>query len=208
MVGPVFVIGAGGHAKVLIDALELMGRKIIGLADANTKLHGIQILGYQVLGTDDFIKNFDPKEFTIANGIGSIGATEGRRVAYERLSASGFDFATIIHPTATLSRYAEAGQGVQFLAGSIVQAGTLIGANSIINTGAIIEHDCNIGAHCHIAPGATLSGGVMIGDGVHVGAGATVRQGLVIGSGAIIGVGAAVVEDVESGAVVKGVPAR
>ena len=118
----------------------------------------------------------------LVNGLGSVGNTELRAGIYYKFKKLGYSFCQVIHPTAILAKDCILGEGVQVMAGVVVNTGTRIAADSIINTGAVVDHDCVIGSHVHIAPGATLSGGVHVGDGSHIGTGATVIQGVSIGS--------------------------
>ena len=94
------------------------------------------------------------------------------------------------------------------MAGSVIQPGSVIGRNVIINTRTSIDHDCEISDHVHVAPGVTLSGKVKIAAGAHIGTGATVIQGINIGANSMIGAGAVVVSDVAGDSKVIGVPAR
>ncbi len=91
-------------------------------------------------------------------------------------------FETVIHPSAVIAPEVHIDDGVQVMAGAIVQPGSWLGENVIINTGARVDHDCTIDAHAHVAPGVTLSGNVHVGNGAHIGAGATVIQGIKVGT--------------------------
>jgi UDP-perosamine 4-acetyltransferase len=202
----IIVLGAGGHARVLVDALRQIGVEFLGATVADETDEGPG--GIPILGTDDVILNYPPEAVLLANGIGSIGDPSVRRDQFDHFSTKGYRFATVVHPKATLADDVQLGEGCVVMAGAIIQTGSRIGDNTIINTGAIVDHDGHIGSHVHLAPGAVLSGGVSIGHGVHVGTGATVIQAITIGANAIVGAGAVVVKDVRPGAVVLGVPAR
>jgi sugar O-acyltransferase (sialic acid O-acetyltransferase NeuD family) len=208
VVTSLIVIGAGGHAKVLLDLLSVLGRTVLGLTDRDNARTGEIMLGVPILGDDAILAAHDKNQVALVNAIGSTGSTVTRAAIFRVLAGRGFRFETLLHPTSCLSRHATVGEGVQVMAGAIVQTSACIGANVIINSGAIVEHDCEVGAHCHLAPGAILSGGVVLEEGVHIGAGAVVRQGIRIGANAIVASGAAVVRDIASGQTVKGVPAR
>lgn len=205
---PVLIIGAGGHGRVIADCLRLAGRQVLGYLDAAAGLKGSELGGLRVVGGDDQLKNFDPHAVVLVNGIGSISSTILRRQVYERMAAAGYKFEALRHPTAIVSSTVKWNDGVQLMAGAIVQSNASIGENTIVNTGAIVDHDCRVGAHCHLAPGVVFSGEVQVGDGVHVGTGACVIQGVTIGAGAMIAAGAVVVRNVPGGARVAGVPAR
>ncbi len=202
----IIVIGGGGHARVVISALRRIGRPILGYTDA--KACAGSISGVVRLGDDSALSGHAPSEILLANGVGSIRNTARRTRVHERMKASGYEFVTIVHPSAVVADDVELDEGCQVMAGAVVQTGARVGAGSIINTRASVDHDTWIGAHVHVAPGATLSGGIRVEDGAHIGAGATVVQGVTIGRGAVVGAGAVVIRDVEAGAVVVGVPAR
>ncbi len=201
-------VGAGGHAKVLMDILRQDGRyEIVGLVDP--RLVGQSIAGVAVMGGDEQLEHFRRQGVTAAFiGIGGVGDNTLRRRVYEQVRAAGFAVVNAVHPRAIVAPSVHLDSGIAIMAGAILNPDTHLGANVIVNTGAIVDHDCHIGAHTHISPGAVLSGGVRTGVSAHIGVGATVRQGIVVGDGAVVGAGAVVVRDVSPGAVVVGVPAR
>lgn len=205
---PVFVVGAGGHARVLLEMLELTGRQVLGLTDPAPDKRGASIHGHVVLGSDELLEGQAPGSVELVNGIGSTNKLDRRAEVFQRFKAKGFRFATVVHPAAVVSRQAQLGEGVQVMAGAIVQTGCRIGPNTIVNTRASIDHDCWLGTSVHVAPGATLSGGVQVGDLTHIGVGATVVQSIVIGRRCLVGAGAVVLRDVPDQATVFGVPAR
>ena len=203
------VLGGGVHARVLIEALLRAERRPIGIVDSDPALRDQTILGIAVIGGDGAVLTYDPGSVRLVNGVGNRATMESpglenRRAIFERFSAKGYSFAQVVSRDASVASDLTVGEGAQIMAGSVVQPGCRIDANSIVNSGAIVEHDCTIGAHSHIAPGAILCGGVTVGSGSHVGAGAVVLQGIRIGDGVVIGAGAVVRRDVKSGAAVTG----
>ena len=202
----VVVIGAGGHAKVLIETLQQQGAELVVLTDAAPERRGRQVLGWPVSGGDELVLAQDPARVRLVNALGSVnrGTLERRRAAYERFTARGFRFAQVVHGAAVVSSHAHLDEGAQVMAGAVIQPGVRIGENCIVNTSASVDHDCTIGAHCHIAPGVRLSGRVELGDQVHVGTGAVVVQGVRIGAGTVIGAGAVVRENVDAGTTLRG----
>jgi UDP-perosamine 4-acetyltransferase len=203
-------IGAGGHARVVLDILHLIGRfDIVGLTDRDPKRAGARMSGVTVLGGDELLAGLHEGGVTGAFlAIGGVGDNRPRLAAWERATALGFHMIEAVHPRAIIARSVVHGPGLQAMAGVIINPGARLGLDCIVNTGAIVDHDAEIGDHVHIAPGATLSGGVRLGDLVHVGTGAVIKEGITVGAGAIVAAGAVVVHDVPAGAVVMGVPAR
>lgn len=191
---------------MLAEALLRSGVRLTGCVapDAPKQLP----LALPFLGDDRVIATFDPATVMLVNGIGSGGRSDKRKAIFLRFRASGYRFATVVHPSAVLATDVQLAEGAQVMAGAVIQPGCRLGENVIVNTGVLLDHDCEIGAHTHLAPGAVLSGDVRIGAGVFVGTGARVIQGIAIGTGAVVGAGAVVVCDVADDAVVVGVPAR
>lgn len=203
-------IGAGGHAKVVLEILlQQKYCHIIGLLDAEAARWGKTLLGVPILGGDGELDKLIGSENITAFfiGVGAIKSLALRRKLYEYALGKGLTPLDIVHSSAHISSHATLGAGVTVMAASTVNASSSIGDNVIINTGAIVEHDCTIGNHVHIATGACLSGGVEIGDESMIGAGSVIRQGIHIGNRAVVGAGAVVVKDVPDDCVVVGNPA-
>lgn len=203
---PLILIGAGGHARVLLSTLLLQERQILGFVDSHRI--GADLLGVPQLGGDDAVLTYDSSEVLLVNGVGSPASISKRLKAYEYFRTEGYSFVSVIHPGSIVAPEAKLADGVQIMAGAIIQTGCVIEEDAIINTGARIDHDCMIQAHAHVAPGAVLSGNVHVGYRAHVGAGAVVIQNLRLGDDSIVGAGAVVLADVPASLTVVGVPAR
>ncbi|MFK7845724.1 MAG: acetyltransferase [Rhodothermales bacterium] len=204
----ILLLGGGGHAKVVLDALQSSKLNVIGFLEQNTaieELSGIKRIG-DTHPSD--IPNYPPAEVILANGFGSTWKNSLRKDQYELWKAHGYQFITVIHPTAIIANDVVLEEGGQIMAGAVVQPGVTIGENALINTRAAIDHDCTIGAHVHIATGASISGEVRVDDGAHIGTGATVIQGIHIGEASVVGAGSVVVRDVNARTQVMGVPAH
>ncbi len=203
-------IGAGGHARVVIDILRLARDvELVGLLDASPEIWGYEVEGVKVLGDDSLLAVLYRQGITCAFvGVGSSGSTAARQRVYQMAKRQGYQLVHAIHPRAVVAASAILGEGACVMANAVINPGALLGDNVVVNTGAIVEHDCTLGDHVFVATGANLAGSVHVGEGAHIGMGASVRQGLRIGRGAIVGAGAAVVDDVPDNVVVVGVPAR
>src|SRR3989339_1257695 len=195
----IILIGAGGHCKVIIDAIS-RGKKfrIAGIIDTKDKI-GEKVLSIPVIGTDaDLAAIYKKGVKNCFISVGSVGDSSLRQKLYRKASEIGFAFPNIISKNSIVSKHASMGCGNFIAPGAIVNAGSVIGNNCIINTGAIVEHDCVIGDFAHIAPGAILSGGDKIGNFAHIGNGASVKQYTTIGSNSIIGTGCIVTKNIGS----------
>lgn len=204
---PLVIIGAGGHARVLLDIALICDYEILGFT-LPEKSEVRDCFGYPVIGTDDEVLKSSSKDFLLVNALGSIGSLERRYEVFRRFHQKGFCFATLIHPSATVAHGVNLGEGVQIMAGSVIQPGCSIGVDSIVNTGCLIDHDCRIGNHVHLAPGVTISGSVGVGDCTHVGTAASVIQGVNIGEWSLVGAGSLVLRDINDRQMVVGVPAK
>ncbi len=184
------VLGAGGHAKVLIDIIHSKSGDILAVCDLNPLRDGTDLLGERVMGNEDIVFRSDPESVMLVNGVGSVGETKVRTDLFLRFKKLGYAFANVISPDSCVSENAEIGEGTCVMQGAVIQAGCRIGNNVIVNTSASVDHDCRIDDHCHIAPGVTISGNVRIGPETHIGCGATVIQGLRIGKHVVVAAGA------------------
>lgn len=181
---------------MLVDILLEQGREILGTVSPDGPPSRAVLRGLPHFSRDEDVLAMDAGELLLVNGLGSLPGSKLRFIVRDLYAPRGFRFETVISNTATISKFAEIGEGSQIMHGAIIQSGANLGAHSIINTGAIIEHDCKIGADNHIAPGATLSGQVVTGERVHIGTGASVTQCVTIGERSVIGAGAAVAQDI------------
>ena len=201
---PVWVIGNGGHAKVVIDTMELMGKyEVIGVLSDDPASPSI-VAGVPHVGpiTPEIVRQHQIRHVVLA--IGSNTTRE--RIA--SLLEGEVSFVTVCHPAATVSTSAVIGDGAFVAAGCVIQPCARIGELSIINTSASIDHDCFVGRLCHIAPGSHLAGNVRVGEGAFIGIGASVVPGVQIGEWAVVGAGSAVVSAIPAHVTAVGVPAR
>jgi sugar O-acyltransferase (sialic acid O-acetyltransferase NeuD family) len=194
---PVIILGAGGHAKVVAEALKLSERDILGFVTPDLKT-GSEFCGKKVLGDDQVINNYFPDNIELVNGIGSLPRKKLRWKLADKMRAQGYSFTTVIHPDATISSDLSLSEGVQIMAGVVIQSGSIIGHDTIINTGVLIDHDCKIFENCHLAPGVVCSGGIVIGENTHIGTGSLIINNLNIGKNCIIAAGSIIFKDIGS----------
>lgn len=201
----VFIFGASGHAKVIIDILERMKGLRLAFVVDDSAVRGAKLCGYPVIGGRDALLASRRK---VRAGIVAIGDNGARARVAAWLAEHGFGAASAIHPVATIARGVEIGKGTAVMAGTVINSGTRIGSHVIINTGASVDHDCAIGDFAHVAPGCHLCGGVKVGASALLGVGTAVIPGITIGTHAVIGAGSTVLQDVPDGARVAGSPCR
>ena len=202
----IFLFGASGHAKVIVDIVAREARaEVVLVLDDDPARRGQLLLGHPVAGGRQALLE---RRGSAGLGIVAIGANRARREVAGWLAAQGFAFAVARHPGAQIAQAVRIGAGSVVMAGAVINPDSEIGGHCIVNTAASVDHDCRIGEGVHIAPGARLCGGVVVGAGAFIGAGALIVPGRRIGADAIIGAGAVVLSDVPDGTRVAGNPAK
>lgn len=202
----IFIFGASGHAKVVIDIVERQGLyEIAFIVDDDLSLKGQVFFGYPVIGGRDEL-------LMSANGpskaIVAIGGNAARRKVSSWLAGKGIDKVAAVHPAAQVGRGVKIGRGTVVMAGACINPDTVVGEDVIVNTRASIDHDCLIGDGSHLAPGSTLCGAVVVGDGSFICAGATIIPNLNLGGNVLVGAGSTVIKDVPDNVTVVGIPAK
>jgi sugar O-acyltransferase (sialic acid O-acetyltransferase NeuD family) len=198
------LLGSSGHGKVVADIALQSGWDIIEFYDDNwPDINNNKM--WPVVGNTTSLfgkaSNYDGVLVTIGN-------CSVRWEKHHALAAVGATLATLIHPSATVSRYANIGVGSVVMPGAVINIDAHIGPAAIINTGATVDHDCRLEEGVHIAPGAHLSGNVKVGSLSWIGVGSCIKQGVVVGKRVMVGAGAVVVSSVSDLLTVIGNPAK
>jgi UDP-perosamine 4-acetyltransferase len=198
------IVGAGGHAKVVIETTRAAG--FVPVAAVDPHAQG-DVLGVPVRGADaDIARLWAAGEFDAA--AVAVGDNALRQRLAAMIRRIGCPTPTIIHPRATVSPTAEIGDGVVIMAHAAVNASARIGRDGIVNTAAVVEHDCRLGEAVHAAPRSVMGGSCSFGSLTLFGIGAVARPGVKVGSRVVIGAGATVVRDIPDGWVAAGTPAK
>jgi sugar O-acyltransferase (sialic acid O-acetyltransferase NeuD family) len=196
----IYVLGGGGHGKVVVDALRCGGwpAHCIHVHDDTPRAGGLLGCAMQ------------PPLRLPAQPAAKVHAAIGNASFRQQLLAAWpeADWLLIRHPRAVCAPSGTIGPGTFVAALAIIGPEAQVGRGVIVNHGAVVDHDAHIGDFSHIGPLASLGGGARVGNHVLIGAGARILPGVSIGHGATVGAGAVVLNDVEPGSRVGGVPAR
>ncbi|MDD5067925.1 MAG: acetyltransferase [bacterium] len=209
----IILIGGGEHCRVILSVFSRSRKKLYpgfhihGIIDRPENV-GKKISGVKIIGTDKDLGKLRNKVDYALISIGATGNNTSRRKLYQHVKKIGYQFFILRSVNAIIDESTEIGEGSVIMPGVVINCGTCIGKNVIINTGAVIDHDCRIGDHVHIAPGVTLSGGVSVEADTHIGTGASVIQHVQIGKNCLIGAGSVVVNNVPANVVAYGNPCR
>jgi sugar O-acyltransferase (sialic acid O-acetyltransferase NeuD family) len=191
------LIGAGGHARVILSSIDYSTINVVGIFDldkSKTILDSIPVIG-----------NYQSGIFPEAKIIIAIGDNLKRN---QITSIVKHDFGKVINPSSKVDKLTKIGEGSVIFHESIIQRGTSIGNHCIINTNSSVDHDCSLGNFVHIAPGSILCGNVSVGSNTIIGAGSTIIPNINIGENVTVGAGSIVLSDIPDGMTVFGNPAK
>lgn len=205
---PIVLIGAGGHAKVIVSILRKLRRfNILGYTALE---NSGELMGVPFLGLDKDLPELadQHKYLNAVLAVGQVRFGNFRFSLWEKLHVLPISFPPIVSPNAVINEAVSLGDGTVVMDGSVINSGASIGRGAIVNTNSTVEHDVTLGDWVHVGPGATISGGVTIKRFSMIGAGATVIEGKTIGSGCLVGAGATVTSDLSEPGIYVGCPAR
>lgn len=204
----IIIIGAGGLGREVLWLIREINQisptfEIAGFVDDNPLVQGNEICGVKVLGTTDFLADWNGKAAALAIGVPAV-----KKKILSKLANFDLKWPALISPSARMSEFVEIGEGSIITAGSILTTQVIVGPHVLINLSSTIGHDATIGRGATLYPGVHVSGHVEIGDWVEIGTGASIIPQKTIGAHAIIGAGAVIIRDVPAGATVVGNPGR
>lgn len=204
---PLVIVGAGGFGREVAWLVEDINRshptwELLGFVDDQAA--GRTVEGYPILGDRSYLATLSPRPWVVC----SVGDPRVRRRVVDVLSAEGYQFATLVHPSVCMSRFVKIGPGSVVSAGSVLSTNVSVGDHVILELGCRVAHDSVLGDFASLMVGANIAGEVEVGAGCFIGAGATVINRVSVGEWSIVGAGAAVVKDIPPRVVAVGVPAR
>lgn len=205
----VVVVGTGPEARIALDIFAAQNSVVLGILENDEQKEVMEVNDVGVFAKLDS----EDSRTVLAGGnveyFVAIGENDDRKDAYERLaSIANKPSINATHPMAVVSPYAKIGFGNLINAGTVINANSTVGDQNIIHSGVVIEPDAVVGNYCHISAGVRVGGNVKIEDEAFIGTGAIIHPGITIGEGALIGAGAVVLKGVEAGQIVHGNPAQ
>ncbi len=208
----IVILGTGGNSIDILDAIvtiNLNGPKydFLGFLDDNQQVSNAEIWGYKVLGRLSIAKEFSD-DVLFVNGIGSPNNFWKKQNIIGDLGLGEHRFESIIHPTASVSNFAQVGLGCAVLQNAVIAANAKVGKHVMILPGSVISHDCVIDDYCSIASGVCVSGNVRISHSCYLGANSSIIGGATVGPFSLIGMGSIILSDVSENSVVAGNPSR
>ncbi len=208
MAKDLIIIGAGGDGKNIAEIVEEIDPEwnLLGFLDDDPSKQGIEINGVPVLGKIADIAKYNNCYYIILLGSAKDHFIKKRLVA--KLGISLGNYATIIHPSARVSKYANIGRGSVILPGVTVMANAGLGNFVFVASNTNIGHDTKIGDYVTIAPLAAIAGHVTIEEGCYIGLNSSIRERVTIGKWSVVGLGAVALKDVPPFTTVVGNPAR
>ncbi len=206
---PVLVLGAGGHAKKLIDIIMRTDQYYVEAIISQAGDPHDNLWGYKILKGDSHLQEYQSRGIvSLANGIGGFTDNLKRKEIFLKLKEDGFQFVNLIDPSAVISYGVRLGEGIAVCAGVVVNPDVVIGNNVIISNSASVAHDSILEDHVLISSGSTVGAGVVVREGALLALGCNIVSRVTVGRNALVAAGAVVVKDVPDGARVFGIPAR
>ncbi len=170
------IIGAGASARVALDIIDdcidaAQDYEALGyIVDARYGLPGTVINGKPILGGFDRLANHASQVRVIC----AVGHPVIRKRLIGRAEECGARFATIRHPSATLSRHAVKGYGCLIQAGGYLGPRVRLVDHVHLYTGYSVGHDCVIESYATPSSGVRLAGNATLSEGCFLSTGVSI----------------------------------
>lgn len=183
----ILLVGAGGHARAIVEALRSNGHRIVAYVDP-VQSTWLDATWFRT----DLPAPGETGADTCVMGVGGMTAAslETRLDLMKQYATAGYSMPAAIHPAAFISADTVIGDGSIILARAVIQPAVELEAGVIVNTGAIVEHDSTVESGAHVGPGAIILGGCTVGHCAMIGAGATILPGASVPAGELVKAGA------------------
>ncbi|MGB5171169.1 acetyltransferase [Eudoraea sp.] len=205
----IIIFGASGHGSVVLDCIEKEGRyKVVGFMDSYKK-KGLIINGYKILG-NEFDLPFVIEKYSVTGVFVAVGDNWVRKILIDRITKinPNIRFISVVHPSASIGKDVEIGNGTVIMPGVIVNANTVIKDFCILNTNASLDHDGYMDDFSSLAPGVVIGGNLWLGKFSALSLGCKVVENITVGKHSIVGAASLVSDDVADYVTVYGSPAR
>jgi sugar O-acyltransferase (sialic acid O-acetyltransferase NeuD family) len=210
----IIILGTGGNCIDILDTISDINSscgttayECLGFLDDDVHKLGLNVFGHRVLGPINCAPSYDNNTFFV-NGIGSPATFLMRPEITLRAAVPLERWATLIHPSSSVSRLSRLGNGVVIFQNVTITSNVTIGHHVLILPNSVISHDDVVGDYTLVAGGVCVSGGVSVGPSCYLGSNSALIGNITIGARTLIGMGAVVLHDFPEDSVVVGNPAR
>ncbi|PXX28377.1 acetyltransferase [Arenibacter sp. ARW7G5Y1] len=205
----ILIIGASGHAKVIVDIIEKQKQyNIYGFLDTFKK-KGDKLFEYTILGSENDLNEIVEKN-NISGCFIAIGDNCTRKIMSRKISTlnPNLKFINAIHPSSIIGKEVTLGHGIAIMPGVVVNSDSKIGDFCILNTNSSLGHDGVMNDYSSISSGVRTGGNLKLNECSAISIGATIIENIVIGRDTIIGAGSLVTKNIPSEVVAYGIPAK
>ena len=190
-----------------IEALDCIANQFefIGFVDDTNDKMGENKFGQMVFNREVLQKI---KALRIIAVPGSPTSYLSRKKIIADLKIPQENFATVIHPKASVSPLATIGHNVLIMAGAVITANAVIGNHVIILPNTVIHHDCVIKDYTLIGANVSVAGNTVIEENCYIGSGTSIINNIVVGKESLVGIGSNVIKSIPLHSKVAGNPAK
>lgn len=202
---PLVIVGAGGLGREVASLIETQPDspwRLLGFVDDRAPDKTIE--GWPVLGVIEDIYRMQPTPWAAI----AIADSKIRQRLFLEFKQNNIPIATLVHPSATLSRHVVIGEGSIICADAIITTNVTLGRACIVNPGDFIGHDTVLKDWVSLMPRVAVAGEVVLGEGAYLGINSCVINRTAVGEWSVIGAGATVAKAIPPHSLAVGVPAR
>jgi sugar O-acyltransferase (sialic acid O-acetyltransferase NeuD family) len=183
----------------IVDEYEL-----IAFADDTAEKQGLSEFGIPVASREVILQY--PEAYILAVP-GSSASYKIRKQIIEALNIPISRFARVIHPSASVAKYASIGYNSLIMAGVVLTNTSRVGNHVCILPNSVIHHDSVIGDYSLVGSSVVVAGNSIISENCYIGSGTNIINNIHIGGQVLVGMGSNVIRSVASSLTVAGNPA-